>query len=66
MSDDTRPTCTAAAPAPKGRAVAVGNRWDYNWLHPDATEREINSDHGDVRADCPHCGCYWIWEGPDA
>lgn len=66
QSDD-RPTCTAEKPAPKGKPTAAGNhRWDYNWLHPHASEREINSDHGDVRGDCPHCGCYWIWEGPDA
>lgn len=64
---DTRSVCSATTPAPKGRVTAHGNhRWDWNWQHPDASEREINADHGDVRCDRPHCGCYWIYEGPDA
>ena len=62
---DPKP-CTAENPAAKGRETGRGNLWHFGWSHPDAVGVCINLDYDDWRYDCPHCGCYHIYEGPDA
>lgn len=65
-----RPICTKENPAPATTGFNSGVNHSRNWNnafeHPDATSKEINSDHGDERVTCPHCGQSYISEGIDA
>jgi hypothetical protein len=62
---DRRQKCTAENPAPEHPRYP--GRWETSWQHPDATSREYGSgDYDDIKAECPHCKRFWIYEGPDA